>query len=545
MQLANHKRVPLEQKQRLSRSILWKLQRNFYNDQGVEAWRTAGIPHHITSNPPIAEAYAKVVFGFLRDCHAARHQTEGSSFPPVDSSQPIYIIELGSGHGRFSYLFIKRFLDIYRRSVLKDIPVKYVMTDFVERNVEYWRAHPWLQPFVEEGSLDFARFDLESDQELRLVHSGALLSAETVQNPMVLIANYIFDSIPQDAFHIEDGQLYESLVTVLSTRHEPEADDPEILTRLQISYSYQTIGEDYYGDPEWNRILQNCRERLPGTAFLFPTAALKFIENFRQLSGGRGLLLSADKGFNQDEALLEGQGMPGLTMHGNGCFSMMVDYQIIGEYFRQHSGHVLHPAHRHASINISAFMFGNPPGGYIETRQAYEDAIEKFGPDDFHTLIRGIETFYGALNLEQILASLRLSGWDYQLLRRCLPILKEYLADISETQKQELYEAIQKTWDSYLPIGEEDDLAFHLGTLLLEMEFYAEALEFLQHSASLYGMEPGTAYNMGVCYHSLRQMEKALECINQALRLDPEFDAAKTLRIKLQSALGYQAVQRL
>ena len=38
-----------------------------------------------------------------------------------------------------------------------------------------------------------------------------MLSPESVRNPLVLIANYFFDSIPQDAFHVEGGQLYESL----------------------------------------------------------------------------------------------------------------------------------------------------------------------------------------------------------------------------------------------------------------------------------------------------------------------------------------------
>ena len=99
-----------------------------------------------------------------------------------------------------------------------------------------------------------------------------------------------------------------------------------------------------------------------------------------------------------------------------------------------------------------------------------------------------------------------------------------------------MYEAVRQTWDAYLPIGEEEDLAFQIGTLLLEMEFYAEALEFLQHSVSLYGAEPGTVYNMAVCCHGLRQTGKSLEYVKQALELDPEFDAARALRIKLQSA---------
>ncbi|HVF44473.1 MAG TPA: tetratricopeptide repeat protein [Pyrinomonadaceae bacterium] len=532
MEIARKKNAPLEQRQRLSRSVLWQLQRNFFDRQGIEAWRTSGVPYHITSNPFIAAAYAKVVFGFLRDCHAAAAASDSS--PSLDPAQPLYVVELGSGHGRFGYLFLKRFLKTYRASVLRGVPFKYVLTDFTERNLEYWQSHPWLRPFIDEGVLDLALFNVEHDGELRLVNSGEVLSAETLRNPLAVIANYVFDSVPQDAFVIQGGQLYESLVTVSAPRKGPAHDDPEILPGLEISYTANPAEGNYYGDPEWDRILQECRERLPNTAFLFPLAALQCVRNFRRLSRGRMLLLSADKGYNRDEALLQGQGIPGIVMHAS--FSMMVDYHIIGRYFLNGGGQAMHPTHQHEHLNISAFTLGGPPGGYAETRQAYAEAVEDFGPDDFFTLTERFEMARGGLSFPQMLALLRLSGWDHLIFRGCLSALKEHVAEIPEAQKHELHRAVRQVWDAYYPIGEEDDLAFQLGTLLLEMEFYSEALELLRHSVDLYGAEPGTAYNMAVCFYGLRQTEKALECVGQAIELDPEFDAAKALRIQLQSA---------
>ena len=52
--------------QPLSRSFLWRLQRNFFDRAGVEAWTAGIVPHYITSNPWIADAYAQVVLGWLR-----------------------------------------------------------------------------------------------------------------------------------------------------------------------------------------------------------------------------------------------------------------------------------------------------------------------------------------------------------------------------------------------------------------------------------------------------------------------------------------------
>jgi tetratricopeptide (TPR) repeat protein len=521
------KKIPsLERRQRLSRSMLWRLQRTYFDRQGIEAWGSGTVPHHITSSPFIVDAYARVVAGYLRD-------SLNSSVAALDLSQPVYVLELGSGHGRFAYLFLKKFLAAQRDSVVKDIRVKYVMSDFTERNLESCRTHPSFQPFIEKGVLDFARFDVERDRELKLTQSGETIFALNLRNPLVVIANYLFDSIPQDAFLISGGELFETLITLTALEEENDLDDPEMLSRVELSYDYNRVNGNYYEHASWNRILLDYKQRLRDTSFLFPTAALQCVRNLRRLSRGRMLLLSGDRGYSDDQALLAGKGAPAMAVHGS--FSMMVDYQIIGEYCRQLGGQVLHPGGRAKSLNISAFMFGEPAGKFVETRQAYAEAIDKFGPDDFFTLKEGIADVYDALTLDQILAFLRLSCWDFKRFHECLPALKKHLPEMTDLQKQQLHEAVVKVWDSYLPIGEQNDLAFELGTVLLELDYYAEALELLQRSVDLYGMAPGTAYNIGVCCYGLGQMDEALSYVDLALESDPQFEAAITLRAELRT----------
>lgn len=528
---------PLEQRERLSRSAIWRLQRNYFEQQGIEAWSTGTVPHHITSSPFIADAYARIVSGYLRDCLLIARRGKNSSMAPLDRRQPVYIVELGVGPGRFAYLFLKKFLAIQQASALGNIPIRYVMTDFTERNLEYWRKHPWLQRFIEQGVLDFACFDVEHDRELKLTHSGETISAQNLRNPLVVIANYVFDSIPQDAFYISGGQLFETLVSLSAPEKEKNVDDQENSYRIDLLYDGHQVNGNYYKDARWNRILLDYKRRLPDTSFLFPTAALHCIRNLHRLSNGRMLLLSGDRGYSCDEALLEGNGASTMAVHGS--FSMTVDYQIIGEYSRLLGGQVLHP-HRRSDdhLNISAFMFGDMPGDFMETRQSYSEAIEKFGPNDFFTLKEGVAGIYEFLNLDQILAFLRLSCWDYKRFFECLPALKKHLPDMTDNHKRQLHEALVKVWDSYLPIGEESDLAFELGTLMLEIGFHAEAIEFLHRSVELQGIAPGTAYNMGVCYYSQGQLDQALDHVNQAIDLDSDFAEAKTLRKELESALS-------
>src|SRR5436309_14545098 len=86
----------LEEPRPLSQSLLWKIQRNFFKQQGAAAWGEHIVPFYITTNPFIANAYAQVVLGFLRDCHAATSVGTTDSFGTLDPGQPIYIVELGS-----------------------------------------------------------------------------------------------------------------------------------------------------------------------------------------------------------------------------------------------------------------------------------------------------------------------------------------------------------------------------------------------------------------------------------------------------------------
>jgi len=523
--------VILDKGKPLSQSILWKLQRNFFQGQGIEAWRQGTVPHYITSNPFIANAYAKVVFGFIRDCTGVTGDSANDSFPPFDPGHPIYIIELGSGSGRFAYHFLKKFLDIYRSSVLKDIPFTYVMTDFCEKNVNFWREHQSLKPLVEEGVLDYALFDTERDEELKLSESGNVISTGTVKNPMAVIANYFFDSIPQDAFFIQGGRLCEGLVTVISYEHEADLNDPEILARVEISYDKNPVEKDYYENPDWNEILKYYEKRLDDTAFLFPCAALQCIENFSRISGGRILLLSGDRGYSREEDLLDRE-EPEITKHGS--FSMMVNYHAIGKYIQKQGGQPLHTSHHHTHLNISAFLLGSHHSDYTETQQAYREAIENCGPDDFYALKKAIEYGYDSWTLEQILAYIRLSGFDAKITLACYPALMDRIEHAKESERQEIYRVIQEVWKVYYPLDEDRDMPFHLAVLLHEMDYYAEALDYYERSVDLYGPNAVVAYNSSLCHYHLTHIEAALKEASKALVLEPEYQNARAMLIMLQ-----------
>jgi tetratricopeptide (TPR) repeat protein len=527
--------IVLEQHQRLSQSQLFQIERMFYQQQGIRAWNQGDVPHYATSNPFIASAYGKVVFGFLRDwyavaagspsfrgkaehwndrsdkvqellakvlCHISPRRTKTLAAFSLDLSQPVYIIELGAGSGLFSYYFLKKFLDFFARSVLKELPIKYVMTDFSEQNIAFWQQHDSLQPFVEQGFLDFAFFDVEHPQELLLRHAGTVLSESTIKNPLVLLANYLFDSLPQDCFLLQSGQLHESLVTLSTSEPNPDLTNSALLSSLQVSYEHHPIGVEYYDDPACNQILQSYQQRLPDTMFLFPNVVLRCLSFFRNLSSNRLLLLSADKGTSR-EADLVSEADPSIALHG-GCFSMMVNYHAIGEYVRNLGGQVLHVPHRHTWLNVCAYLLGQHPTNYLETAQAFHEAIEQWGPDEFLTLKLGIEEMCHTLSLEQLLAYLQLCGWDSRSFLGCFPLLLEKVETCSLVQRQELYQVAQQVWNASYSINEKQDLAYALAVLLYNLKYYAQALDYFQISLQRYGPHENTLSNMAKCHAALQ-----------------------------------------
>ena len=96
---------PLEEPKPLSQSVLWSLQRAYFERAGIAAWSAGAVPMWVTSNPFIAAAYARVVRAFLHDWEA------GPGGSALDPGQPVYVVELGAGSGRFAYHFLRRLTD--------------------------------------------------------------------------------------------------------------------------------------------------------------------------------------------------------------------------------------------------------------------------------------------------------------------------------------------------------------------------------------------------------------------------------------------------
>lgn len=477
-----------------SESLIWELQRRYYERQGIAAWGEGRIPFGISTSPHIAAAYARVFFGFLRDWQAN-----------LDPREPVYIIELGAGSGRLGFNFLNALAEFYDASPLKDIGFTYVLTDFVESNVAFWEQHPQLRPFVEQGRLDFARFDATTDRTIRLRASGRELRPGSVANPVVIFANYLFDSIPQDLFSVEDGELYAVTVGLTSPQEEPDRHDPEVITRIEMQYDRFPVEPSFYGDEASERILRYYREVLDGTVLTFPQTALQCIERLRELSGGRLLLLSGDKGDHRLEDY-QGRDLPALILHDTG-FSITFNYHALTRYFEDLGGEVLTTAFRATSLNVIAFVLGAP--STTELRQAYRDNIERNSPDDNYTGLISAEQNM-EISLVELLALVRMKRYDSHSFLIAWPQLAKKLQGMPESAIPEIRLMVRNIWENYYELGEKLNIPFHLGVLLAAIGDYPESVAFFERSLERSPGHPTTLFNLANSLLHTGQPERAL-----------------------------------
>ncbi|GEA33198.1 hypothetical protein [Clostridium diolis] len=511
----------------LSQSMLWKLQTEFFANQGPEAWIKGIVPQYITTNPYIANQYAKTVFGYLRD-YVGRED--------VDKNTVIYIMELAAGVGRFTYTFLKRFLHMIENSSLKDIKFKYIVTDFAERNIEYWQNHSFLSPYFEAGILDCATFDISKDDEIKLRHSGEVLSKGKMKNPLILFANYTFDSLPQDTFYVNNGEIYEGVITITSPDEKGDPNDKSILAGLDYYYTDKKIdGNSYYEDKNLNDVLMHYKNSLEDTAFYMPIIGLRCISRLRKLFNDDVILISADKGYKNEESMDKNY-HPFLSKHG--CISMTVNFHAIELYFKELGGKAIHSIYEHENINVSLFMVSNSDNDFIETSMAYNEIIESVGPDDFYIMKKAIMPLSNSLTTKELLTFLRFTVWDSRTLLELYNILIERIENEENFPKDELADAINKVWKYYFPIGEEGDLGYYFGSILGYLGYDNDALKLLESSLEFYGECPETNYEIALCYYNLQQIDKALEYTEKSIGLDSDFEQGKNLKNIIEDILS-------
>lgn len=525
---ANCTSMVVAQGERLSHSALWTLQRAYFNQVGVNAWRSGRVPHYITSNPFIAAAYARVVTAFLRDLAAATS---------CSANEPLTIVELGAGSGRFAFHFLQKLLAEPRPALLRGVPFRYVMTDVSPANLAFWREHPQLQPYFDAGVLDLSLFDAEQDESLHLQISGETLELGGARRPLVVIANYVFDGLRHDAWLVKEGVLHEGRVTLTAANGENVELDPALLQSLDASFEYVPVQNEPDVESEQAFLVAEYQQLLGEGAFQIPCAALSCIRALSRLASGGFLLLSADKGYCREEELLY-RSDPEIARHGS--VSLSVNYHAIGRYVEKLGGEALFPAQASPNLVVAAFLL-DAPGNGDETRAAFASAVDSFGPGDWFTIKKGVEAACAEMELPHLLAAIRLGGCDAKLFMDVSERILELSPSSAGPERRACFTLARQIHQLHFDLGEARDLVFHLGVWMRELGYLEEAIRYFELTRAARGTSALIAYNLAFCHLGQQRALEALRFVEEAIGADPTMAEARALRTEIRAILRDEA----
>jgi tetratricopeptide (TPR) repeat protein len=486
----------LESEQSFGDSLIWHMNRRYYEVTGVDAWRREEIPHFVTDNVSIADSYADLIFGLWADRRRIAH---AAGLP----LEPLHICELGSGSGRFAYHLLRRLAARCRATGIPLSSFRYILTDQAGANTRWWTQHPHLQPFLAEGIVDIAGFDIRESQTLTTSVRGDNLGPGALDEPLVVIANYVFDSVPQELYYACGGTLESCHISLAVDQDPDRLTDRELIDRLTWHYGRPAAPSDPALEPWLLDLLLPYREALSETYLLFPAAAIRCLERLRSWSRSGMLLLSADKGTHRLNDL-EGMPSPDLIRHG-ACFSFNVNYHAIAAYTTQRGGLARFSERPHQSIDIACCLLADEPSTYTETWRAFRQQ-QDFGPDEFFEVSRAAWKVASDLTVEAILGHIRLGRHDSQVLAQFLPALLDRAPSIPRHVGDMLVDAVDATWETYFPLGEPFDLAFEIARLMYALEQYERAAVYFGRSLEIYGPDDGTAANLELCKAAQREL---------------------------------------
>ena len=505
----------LESFKLFSDSLIWQLNRDFYQQMGIDAWNTKIVPHHLTSNSMVGKTYAELILGFLKDL-----AVQGNI------NDTVYILELGAGHGRLSFHILKHLEELASLLNLKLPPYCYIISDIVEDNLLFLKNHPQLQTYFEQGILDLAYFDAIGSKEIHLQYANTTIKPKDLNQPIIAIANYFFDSIPCDLFLIEEEKIAVCSIALKSREQPKDVDTTRLIKGLELTYQKTPLVEEFYPDSISNEIIEEYKKSLLKTHLFFPHKSFDCLNNLIDFSNKGLLLLSMDKGFHEIHDL-ENRKEPDIIKHGS--FSLWVNYHAFSRFCKKKGGKALFSSFSTFHLELGCLFFLSDEDSYQYTNAAYQRFVDNFGPDDFHTIKKLAYDILSKLNLIELIALIRLSSYDSIFFIKILPQLKKVSKRISFNQRTRIAETLHQVWRFYFNIHEPYDLAYELGGLFYDLGFYLDALKYFQYAINFFGPTEEIYYNQILCYYQLRKDDLFRNTLKEAKIFFPNSTVLKPL----------------
>lgn len=514
----NTDQYEVETKVPFSQSLIWQLNRNFYKDKGINAWSEDIVPHHMTSNSYVGKTYAELIFACLKDLAAKGNLDD-----------IVYILELGAGHGRLGFHILKHLKKLTDPLKGRIPQFCYILSDIVEDNLTFFSEHKQFKSYFEEGILDVSYFDAVESNHLYLRKSKKKIEEKQLQQPIIAIANYFFDSIPSELYFIKDQSIFNCEVSVKYDTNPNEMNSVSLIKNMMLTFSNKKLEHPIFGDAALDNILEKYKFFNSETYIYFPKISLECLTSLKSLSNEGLVLLTMDKGFHELSELANMK-EPDIVKHGS--FSFWVNYHALSEFCLSQKGKVFFPRLSNFHLEMGCLLFADDANSYIETSIAYDKVVDEFGPDDFNSIKQLAYSSVAELKMMDLIVLYRLSAYDSTFFIKLLPRLKQVKQNITYKERKRLAQTLHIIWDRYFFINEQTDISYELAGLFYDLGYYSDALKYFHYSIDNFGDKMDVFYNQALCYYQLRNDEKfyvTLEKLKKLFPLSPLVESLESL----------------
>ncbi len=484
----------------LSNSSIWQSMHDYYNDMGPEAWTNEVVPLQITSNTYLAKLYSQLIIAHINDFLAQpEHNT---------NQEPFYILEIGAGHGKFSFYMLKYLTAALATYKLPPETICYIMSDISQKNIASWQQHHSFTKYTEAQILEFTHYNILTDKKIKL--SDKIIELQQLNKPLFVICNYLFDTLPHDAFKIRDGKLYETELLIQEKVESSKQSIANYFDNISFDFKQNPINTNYYSNNSLNHVLASYQEHFKNSSFLIPIGGINALENIRKFTKSHLVLLLADKGI-ADFALFDGiEQNPNIARHGS--ISMSVNFDAIARYVEHQKGISMLMHNKISDFQIACFIL-NTCMPILHTTFTFNNVLSCYSIGDlFNLCYQADETNKNLANIEDLLVVLNLAEWDptlfydyNQLLLECIKREK-----ITIAQKLTLLAGLNKVWEYFFKLEKNQDIPFTIGILLFHLNEPAMAIKFYQYSIEYFGKHEKTLYNLALAHRQLEEHDKVI-----------------------------------
>ncbi len=498
----------IQEKTPFSESLIWQINKDFYHQNGISAWSDSVVPHQITNSSTAATAYAELIFAFLKDLESN-----------LEPNRIVYILELGAGHGRLCYNILRRLNELIVDSDGYSTKYCYVLSDIVEDNLAFYNNHPKLQEYFSQGLLDISYFDAEKSRELYLRKSKTQIKQSDLEHPILAIANYFFDSLPNELYYFENGNVSNCSISIDSLTDPLGKSAHDLISDMELKFYKSAVQETHFDNVIFNNILTQYNKACSDTYILFPKMAMECLTNISSLSKMGLVLLTMDKGYKEIQELASRK-KPDFVKHGS--FSLWVNFHALSQFCILSGGTSMFDSSTNFSIDFGCLSLIKQPFKYQNFKETYRKHSRQLNLDDHNSMKKLVYKNIANVNLSDLLGLIRLNSYDSSIFINLLPIIKQLMKKISIKQRARLRQTISAVWNNYYSIKEDYDLSYELGGLMYDIGCYVEALEFFKYSSDTIGNTIDLDYNQMLCYYQLREDELFYKTLEAAKLRFPE-----------------------